>query len=320
MTSSISSGVGRPPDEVARLKKAATAAALAVGIVMLGMKLGAWVMTDSVSVLTSLMDSILDCSVGMINFMAVRKALSPANRFHRFGFGKIEPLAALSEAVFLLGVAIMILIEAIDRFRYPHPVANVDLGAWAMVMVIAMTSGLLLYQRQVIRKTGSLVVRAEAIHYMSDVAIHLGIIISLLLSGLAGMTWVDSAFACSVAAFLSWSAKAILGESVGILLDRELSDDERHNVRNLALSHPEVKDVHDLRTRSAGAQIFIQLHVEMNPDLPLRDAHQYAEETIDLILAAYPGADVQVHEEPVGMPRHRSWCGGAGQDAQTSGS
>ena len=145
MTSSISSGVGRPPDEVARLKKAATAAALAVGIVMLGMKLGAWVMTDSVSVLTSLMDSILDCSVGMINFMAVRKALSPANRFHRFGFGKIEPLAALSEAVFLLGVAIMILIEAIDRFRYPHPVANVDLGAWAMVMVIAMTSGLLLY-------------------------------------------------------------------------------------------------------------------------------------------------------------------------------
>jgi ferrous-iron efflux pump FieF len=187
------------------------------------------------------------------------------------------------------------------------------------VVVIALTAGLLLYQRHVIRRTGSLLVRAEAIHYTSDVAIHVGIIISLLLSGLGGMTWVDSAFACGVAAYLSWSAQGILGESVGILLDRELSDDERHNIRNLALSHPEVKQVHDLRTRSAGAQIFIQLHVEMNPDLPLRDAHHYAEETIDLILAAYPGAEVQVHEEPVGMPRHRSWCGGAGQDALAPG-
>jgi ferrous-iron efflux pump FieF len=300
------------PEEVGRLKKAATTAALAVGTVMLGMKIGAWAMTDSMSVLTSLMDSILDCSVGVTNFTAVRKALSPASRSHRFGFGKIEPLAALAEAVFLFGVAIMILIEAVDRLRYPHPVANTEWGAWAMAGVIVLTGGLLAYQRHVIRLTGSLVVRAEAIHYTTDVVIHVGIIISLLLTGLAGMTWVDSAFALGVAVYLALNAKTILGESVGILLDRELSDAERHKIRDLALSHPEVKGVHDLRTRSAGPQIFIQLHVEMNPDLSLHDAHRYTEETIDIILAAYPSAEVQVHEEPVGMSRHRSWCGMTG--------
>ena len=182
-----------------------------------------------------------------------------------------------------------------------------------MVGVIVLTGGLLAYQRHVIRMTGSLVVRAEALHYTTDIVIHAGIIVSLLLSGLAGMTWVDSAFALVVAVYLAWNAKAILSESMGILLDRELSDDERRKIRDLALSHPEVQGVHDLRTRSAGAQIFIQLHVEMNPELSLHDAHQYAEETIDLILADYPSAEVQVHEEPVGLPRHRSWCGGVGQ-------
>ncbi|CDK99562.1 zinc transporter [Magnetospirillum gryphiswaldense MSR-1 v2] len=300
------------PEEVARLKKAATAASLATATVMIGLKVGAWAITDSISVLTSMMDSILDFSVGLMNFVAVRKALSPANRFHRFGFGKVEPLAVLAEAVFLFGVAIMIIIEAIDRLRHPHPISHAELGAWAMAAVIVLTIGLLIYQRHVIRKTGSLVVQADAIHYAADVMIHVGIIFSLLLSDLAGVFWVDSAFACGVAFYLVWNAKTILSESVGILLDGELPDNERHKIRDLALSHPEVKGVHDLRTRSAGPQKFIQLHVEMNPNLSLRDAHRYTEETIDLILAAYPDAEVQIHEEPVGMPRHRSWCAEAG--------
>lgn len=285
---------------------------LAVGGVMLFLKVGAWVVTDSISVLTSLMDSVFDNAVGLMNFWAVRQALRPADRFFRFGFGKVEPLSALAESVFLVGVAIMIVIEAIERFGHPYPVAHTDWGIGAMVGVIFLTGGLVLYQRHVIRLTGSLVVRADSLHYSTDIVTHTGIIASLVLSGMVGAVWVDPAFAVGIALYLVWNAKGIFVESLGIVLDRELTIEDRHKIRDIALSHPQIHDVHDLRTRSSGRQIFIQLHVEMDPDLPLRDAHRYAEETIDRILAAFPDAEVQVHQEPTGLPRHRSWCQKAG--------
>ncbi|MEO5336091.1 MAG: cation diffusion facilitator family transporter [Magnetospirillum sp. WYHS-4] len=276
------------------------------------MKVGAWAATSSVSVLTSLMDSVLDNSVALLNFLAVRQAVRQADRFHRFGFGKVEPLASLVESVFLVGVAIMIVIEAIDRFGHPHSIARAEWGIGAMAGVIVLTGGLVLYQRHVVRLTGSLILRADSVHYSTDILTHLGIILSLALSGLGGLLWVDALFALGIAIYLAWNARSIFIDALGALLDRELCDEERHKIRNLALSHPEVHGVHDLRTRSSGDRLFIQLHVEMAPDLPLRDAHRYAEETIDVILAAYPNAEVQVHEEPVGMPRHRSWCRQAG--------
>jgi len=275
-------------------------------------KVGAWAVTDSVSVLTSLMDSVFDNAVGVMNFLAIRQALRPADRSFRFGFGKIEPLAALAESVFLAGVAAMIVVEAINRFGHPYPVTHAGWGIGAMGVVIVLTGGLVLYQRHVIRLTGSLVVRADSLHYATDIVTHLGIIASLLLSGMVGTVWVDPAFAVGIACYLIWNAKGIFGESLAIILDCEISVEERHKIRDAALSHPQVHGVHDLRTRSSGAQIFIQLHVEMDPDLSLRDAHRYAEETIDCILVAFPNAEVQVHEEPVGMPRHRSWCRKAG--------
>ncbi len=301
-----------PPEEIARLKKAATALALTIGIIALGMKVGAWAVTHSVSVLSALMDSVLDSIMALVNFLAVRKALMPADRFHRFGFGKFEPLASLAQSAFIIGVAVVIAFEAVDRFIHPHPVANAELGIAAIAGVLALMIGLALYQQHVIRLTGSIVVRADSLHIKADVMMHMGVILSLLLSSFGSITWADSAIALFIAAFLAWNGMGIFTESMGILLDRELSDDERHKIRDIALSHPDIYGVHDLRTRSSGEQIFIQLHVEMKPDTPLSDAHQFVEEAVDSILEAYPNAEVQVHEEPVGMPRHRSWCRKAG--------
>lgn len=300
------------PEEIIRLKKNATAISLTVGGLMLFIKIGAWAITDSVSVLTSLMDAIFDSAVGVMNYLAVRQALRPANRFFRFGFGKLEPLAALAESVFLAGVAIMIVIEAINRFGHPYLVANTGWGILAMWCVIVLTSGLVLYQRHIIRLTGSLVIQADSIHYATDIVTHLGILASLFFSGMMGATWIDPTFAVGIACYLIWNAKEIFSESLGIILDRELSIEERNKIRDTALSHPQVHDIHDLRTRSSGGQIFIQLHVEMDPDLSLRAAYGYSEEIIDRILEVLPNAEIQIHEEPIGMPRYRSWCQKAG--------
>jgi len=306
------SGANLPPEKIARLKRTATAMSLAVGVIMLGMKFGAWAATSSVSVLSALMDSILDSAMGLINFLAVRQALRPADRGHRFGYGKAEPVASLAQSAFIIGVAIVISFEAIDRFTHPFPIDNAAWGVAAMAGVVALMGGLVLYQQHVIRLTGSLVVRADSLHYKADVMMHIGIIVSLLIAGVGGVAWVDSAIALVIAVYLAWNAKSILMEALDVLMDRELSDEERHHIRAIALSHPEVHDVHDLRTRSSGDQLFIQLHVEMAPAIPLRDAHQFAEEVIDSLLEVYPNAEVQIHQEPVGMPRHRSWCRGAG--------
>ncbi|CAK0743773.1 ferrous-iron efflux pump FieF [Gammaproteobacteria bacterium] len=213
---------GLQTEEITRLKKRATVMSLAIGGLLFFVKVGAWAITDSVSVLTSLMDSVFDNAVGVMNFLAVRQALRPADRFFRFGFGKIEPLAALAESVFLAGVAVMIIVEAINRLGHPYPVTHAGWGIGAMGIVILLTGGLVLYQRHVIRLTGSLVVRADSLHYATDIVTHLGIIASLLLSGMVGAVWVDPIFAVGIAGYLIWNAKGIFGESLGIVLDREL--------------------------------------------------------------------------------------------------
>ena len=300
------------PETIARLKKSATALSVAVGVTMLGIKVGAWFMTGSVSVLTSLIDAILDNAMGLINFFAIRQALRPADREHRFGHGKFEPLASLAQSTFIFGAAAMVIFEAVDRLYNPQTVTNTELGMGAMVLVIVMMVGLVLYQQRVVRLTGSLVVRADYLHYRADIMMHASIIVSLLISGVLGIAWVDAVFALAIAAFLLWGAKDIFIESFNILSDHEFPDEERHRIRDLALSHPQVHDVHDLRTRSSGEKAFIQLHIEMDPDINLTMAHQFTEEVIDKILAVYPDAEVQIHEEPVGAPRHRSWCRRAG--------
>lgn len=305
----------RSAEEIARLKKNATAMALAFAVVMSIMKVAAWAATGSVSVLGALMDSILDNAVGIVNFVAVRQALRPADRFHRFGFGKFEPLASLAESAFMIGVSVTILFQAVDRFVHPVSVSHAEWGMGVMIGVIILLLCLITYQQHVIRRTGSLVVRADALHYKGDVMLHLSVAVSLWLSGTWGITWADPVFALGIVVYLLWSAKGIGAEALGILLDHELPDVERHRIREIVLSHPEVLNVHDLRTRTSGARKFIQLHVEMAPEITLRAAHRFAEEAIDLILQAFPNAEVQVHQEPLGEPRHRSWCREAGVQA-----
>ena len=257
--------------EAARLMRLATYASVAVAGVLIAAKLAAWLATDSVSMLSTLLDSVLDAAASMVNLLAIRHALTPADREHRFGHGKAEPLAALGQAAFVAGSAVLLIVEVARRLWRPQPIENGELGIAVMLGSIVLTAGLVLFQRHVVRKTGSLAISADRLHYVGDVLVNGGVILALVLSQILGWTLIDPIFGAVIAAYILYTAWSIARSSLDMLMDRELPDEDRQRIRSLALAHPEVKALHELRTRASGPSSFIQFHLEMDGGIePLR--------------------------------------------------
>ncbi len=294
-------GLKVPLAEAGRLMKLATAASVVVAVILIGIKLVAWLLTDSVSVLSSLIDSMMDVLASLINLLAVRRALQPPDREHRFGHGKAEPLAGLGQSAFIAGSAALLTVEAVRRLFHPQPVAAVEVGIGVMLFSIMLTIALVALQRYVVRKTNSTAVSADALHYETDILINGSVIASLALSHWLGLHLADPVFAIAIAAYLLRGAWLIARRSLDVLMDREFPDDERVRIRDIALSHPEVTGMHDLRTRQAGIRQFIQLHLEMDGDKRLGEAHEIADAVEAWIRDAYPGAEVIIHQDPEGL-------------------
>lgn len=288
-----------------RLMRRATYASMAVALTLIVAKTAAWLVTDSVSVMSSLLDSLLDAAASLVNLLAVRHALTPADREHRFGHGKAEPLAGLAQAAFVAGSAVLLSLEAIHRFSSPQPVAHGEVGIAVMVVSIVLTAALVTYQRHVVRITGSVAVGADSLHYRGDVILNGSVILSIVLSTWFGWTFLDPLFGLMIAAYILVSAWQIVKASLDRLMDRELPDGERARIRKIALSHPEITAVHDLRTRSAGPAVFIQVHLEMDGAMTLRRSHEIADEVERDILAAFPNAEVIIHQDPAGIEEPR---------------
>ena len=294
-------GLKVPLDEAGRLMKLATAASVVVAVSLIGIKLVAWLLTDSVSVLSSLIDSMMDVLASLINLFAVHQALQPPDREHRFGHGKAEPLAGLGQSAFIAGSAALLTIEAVRRLFHPQPVAAVEVGIGVMLVSIVLTLALVTLQRYVVRKTNSTAVGADALHYETDILINGSVIGSLALSHWLDLHLADPVFAIAIAAYLLRGAWLISRRSLDVLMDREFPDDDRMRIRDIALSHPEVTGMHDLRTRQAGIRQFIQLHLEMDGDKRLGEAHEIADEVEAWIRDVYPGAEVIIHQDPEGL-------------------
>jgi ferrous-iron efflux pump FieF len=293
----------------ARLMRLATYASVAVAGVLIVFKLFAWLATDSVSMLSTLLDSVLDAAASVINLLAVRHALTPADREHRFGHGKAEPLAALGQSAFVAGSAVLLIVEVGRRLWRPQPIENGDLGILVMLGSIFLTIILVLFQRHVVRKTGSLAIGADRLHYMGDVLVNGGVILALVLSQLLGWPLIDPVFGAVIAAYILYTAWSIARSSLDMLMDRELPDEDRLKIRAIAMAHPEVKALHELRTRASGPAVFIQFHLEMDGQMSLYDAHRVADQVEDEILAAYPGAEVIIHQDPSGIQERRKTFG-----------
>jgi ferrous-iron efflux pump FieF len=288
-----------------RLMKRATAASVAVAAVMIAIKLGAWILTGSVSLLSSLLDSVLDAAASILNMMAVHQAFVPADREHRFGHGKAEPLAGLGQAAFIGGSAVFLFIEAVHHLAAPALPANSLIGMGVMAVAIAVTLGLLAYQRYVIRQTGSLVVSADELHYRSDVVLNSSVILSLVISTWTGWPYADPLFGIAIGLWIIYGAWQVAQKALVQLMDHELPDAARARIRAIAQAHPEVTAVHDLRTRAAGPMAFIQVHLEMDGSMTLAEAHRVSDEVEAALLEAFPHTEVIIHQDPAGIEEPR---------------
>lgn len=290
----------RSKTDSARLLRLATTASVATAFVLILAKLIAWGLSGAVSIMASLVDSMMDALASIINLIAVRFSLIPADDEHRFGHGKAESLAALGQATFIAGSAAFLVLHAIERLLHPQPLERVGLGIAVIVFATVVTLLLLALQRYVIRETRSTAIRADSLHYTTDVLVNISVIAALLLSGL-GWTRIDSIFGILIAGYVSYSAWGIGADAVQTLMDRELPDDVQERLREIANRHPRVHGVHDMRTRQSGRDYFIQMHIELDSNMLLVEAHEIGDTVEASIRAEFPNADVLIHHDPLSV-------------------
>jgi len=288
-------------DENGKLMRWATYASVVVAIILIIIKIIAYVFTGSVAILSSLIDSFLDFIASGINLFAVRHSLVPADHDHRYGHGKAEAIAGLAQAAFIVGSALFLIFEAINRFSHQQAVENGMVGISVMLITIALTALLVKFQRYVVEKTGSIAITADSLHYVGDLLLNLSVIVALILSVYFDWQMADPIFALLIALYILKNAWVIGKQSLAQLMDQELPDEVREKIKAIALQHPEVRNLHELRTRSSGRQYFFQLHLEMDGELKLKEAHQIANAVEIEICKAFPNAEVIIHEDMEGL-------------------
>ncbi|MDA0781597.1 MAG: cation diffusion facilitator family transporter [Rickettsiales bacterium] len=281
--------------EAVKLLKIATFMSVSVAILIIFIKLIAWFMTDSLSLLSSLIDSMLDVIASIVTFIAVRYSLQPADEDHRFGHGKAEDIAAFSQSVFIAGSGLFIFAEAIARFMNPQEVSNHIAGIGVMIISSLLTLMLLSYQKYVISKTNSGAIKADSLHYKTDLFVNLLVIISFVSSVLFKLQWIDPLLALIVAIHIFKSAFSVGKDAFDKLMDKEFSDDDRAKIIDCIMTSKNVKGVHDLRTRSSGIKPFIQFHLELDGNLSLINAHAISDDIEMKILKFLPNAEILVH-------------------------
>ena len=290
--------------EHARLMRRATRLALAVALTLAASKALAWWMSGSVSLLAGLTDSLLDGAASLLNLLAVHYSLRPADDDHRYGHGKAEALAGLGQGAFISVSAILVCVQGVDRMLHPQPLGAPTLGIAVMVLSLVLTVALLAYQRHVVRETGSTAIRADSLHYRSDLLLNSSILVALILAGY-GWDRLDAVFGIAIAVYIFWSALSIVREAGAVLMDTELPPDVSDDMHRLACAVPGVVGCHDLRTRVSGTRWFVQLHLELPGQLPLIEAHTLCEAVEWAIQDRYPRAEVLVHADPLEVVRPR---------------
>ena len=268
-----------------------------VASLLLIVKVVAWWVTGSVSLLASLIDSMLDIAASVVNLVVIRYSLQPADKEHRFGHGKAESLAALAQAMFISGSAVFLILNGIERFFRPHELNSPELGVYVSLFAIVVTFALVTFQKRVVRATGSQAIAADSLHYQTDLYMNAAIMLALGLSWL-GFGQADAAFAIGIGIFILYSAFKMVSQAVQTLLDRQLPEEELQQIKLICLQVPGVLGVHQLRTRMSGPVRFIQLHLELEDHIQLIEAHRISDNAERGLLADFPHADILIHQDP----------------------
>lgn len=284
----------------AQLLKRVTYASLITAIILIIFKAIAWYMSVSISLLASLMDSLMDSFASIINLLAVRYAQQPADEDHQFGHGKAEPLAGLAQASFIAGSAVFLIFNAIQRLQDPQPLTNSILGIAVMIFSILVTTVLVLYQRYVVKVTDNLAIKADSLHYLTDLLTNFSILIALYLT-LIGYLWADAVFAIAIAIYIFKSAIKIGYDSFSQLMDKKLDQETEELIRETIRATKYSLGFHDLRTRQSGKDKFIQFHLELDDSLSLIRAHTIADDLEKKLIKLITNSKVIIHEDPISV-------------------
>jgi cation diffusion facilitator family transporter len=298
MTASVHPPLGVA--ETALLTRRITRLSVAVALTLAVVKALVWHVSGSVALLASLADSGLDVLAALITYFAVRYAASPPDSEHRFGHGKAEAFASLTQAGLVFATAALVGQEAIVRLLHPQPIRAEGWGMAVMGVSLVMTAGLVFAQSRVLRRTRSVAVHGDRAHYMVDFGSNLVVLAGIGAAALLGASAPDTIAGLVVTAWLVWGAIGVFRQASFELMDHELPDDSRARITELMTQDPRVRDVHQMRTRASGPYIHIQMHAELDPSLSLVEAHQVMVAAERRVLAAYPTADIIVHPDPRG--------------------
>jgi ferrous-iron efflux pump FieF len=278
----------------------AALASVAMALFLVALKTYAAIETGSVALLGSLADTGFDLLASLLTLFSVRYAAMPADDDHRFGHGKAEALSALVQVVLVIVSALFIGWRAFERLGNGAPTQHPEMGIGVSLIAIAATLGLLAYQRHVIKKTGSVAIHGDHLHYQGDLLLNIAVIIAIALDTVMGVRGADPMFGIAIAIWLLWGAWRAASLALDQLLDREWPLEKRERFLAVAMRHPELKGIHDMRTRSSGVHDFCQFHAWVDPNMTVLEAHRVMDEVEEQLMAEFPGVEVLIHPDPEG--------------------
>jgi len=287
-------------EQYGRLVNRAGRAAIVAASLLIIVKLIAWIVTGSTSILAALTDSLMDVTTSIINLWAIKIALQPADDEHRFGHGKAESLAGLAQAAFISGSAVFLMFNSISALVNGHQIIASNVGIGVMLFSVLVTIALVSYQTYIVKKTGSMAIKADSLHYRTDVALNGAVLVALVLAGL-GWYWADGVFAIAVSLYILHGAWEIATQSIDALMDKQLPKSDQEKIVKMAYRIEGVRGVHDLRTRQSGNTKFIQLHLELDDDQSLYHAHNKADKLEVVLNEIFPHADILIHLDPLSV-------------------
>ena len=283
--------------------KASSIVTMVMVSLMIATKAWAWLASGSASMLGSLTDSLMDITATLMSFLVLSYALRPADDDHRFGHGKAEALAGLGQAAFIAGSGCLLMFHGIERLINPVELSHSLLGVWVSIFAIACTLVIVFVQNKVVKHTESIAIKADSVHYKGDLILNAAVLLAILLA-YYGVLYADPLFAIGVAGYLLYNSWDIATESASHLMDKELPDEEKQSIFEIARNHNDVYGVHGIRTRQGGKVKFIQLHLELDDNLPLIRAHKVADEVELMITQQFESeVDILIHLDPLSLGR-----------------
>lgn len=283
------------------LTRSAAYASITVAVLLVSLKIWATWKTDSTAMLGSLADSTLDLIASLVTLVGVMVAATPADEEHRFGHGKAEALAAMVQVMLIAVSASGIAFRAVERLLGGAETQAAAEGIGVSLVAIAATFALLAWQKVVIARTGSVAIKTDNVHYQSDLLLNLAVIAALALDQYAGFAMADPLFGLGIAGWLAWGAWRAASEAVDHLMDKEWPEERRDAFVEVLARHPDIRGVHDLRTRTSGSDDFVQFHMAVDPKLTVAEAHDLMDEVEARLAREFPGVEVLIHPDPEGL-------------------